>query len=258
MGLLSEVLVTKSAICSLKITDSKGTWKQPEREQTTFFCVISTWKWKVQIRALACICWSLHKQCSYQNWNYKYHICGILLLSSCSVCNVNVCFWKCLGWGASGIFTSCYFPKSVNEVISSSGLNTFLPLLNVSISNHHAFWEKQSLVLSSKQMNNELAVFKFPFKALIYIFFHVVTPEPSSVGSGALYSETVQSKWQQDNSISQSTLHISADADTLNCTVCWLKNLEWVSVYFPPLEKTFHLNWGERKCCFPQIISCRK
>lgn len=37
MGLLSEVLVTKSAICLLKITDSKGTWEQPEREQTTFF-----------------------------------------------------------------------------------------------------------------------------------------------------------------------------------------------------------------------------
>lgn len=170
MGPHSEVLVTKSAVCLLKITDLKGTWEKSEREQTIFFIIISTWKWKVQIRTLACICWSLHKQCSHHNWNYKYHVCEILLLSSCSVSNASACFRKCLGWGASGIFTCCYFPTSDNQVISSSGFNISLPLLNGSISNHQAFWEKQSLVFSFKQMNNKLVTFKFPFKALPHIF----------------------------------------------------------------------------------------
>lgn len=131
--------------CCLLVKNNWLTWKVPGSSQREnkqiLFIIISTWKWKVQIRALACICWSLHKQSSYHNWNYKYHICEILLLPSCSVCNVNACFWNCLGWGASGIFTCCYFPTSVREVISSSGFNTFLPLLNVCINNHQAFWK---------------------------------------------------------------------------------------------------------------------
>lgn len=69
---------------------------------------------------------------------------------------------------------------------SSSAFNTSLPLLTVSISNHQAFWEKQLLVFSSKQMNNKLAVFKFPLKPLPSISFAMVTPEPNSVGSGAV------------------------------------------------------------------------
>lgn len=61
-----------------------------------------------------------------------------------------------------------------------------------------------------------LAVFKFPFKPLSPTFFHMVTPEPNSIGSRALRNETLQSKWYQNDSVSQSILQTDGEAGTRN------------------------------------------
>jgi len=61
-----------------------------------------------------------------------------------------------------------------------------------------------------------LAVFKSPFKLLSYTFFHMVAPEPNSIGSRVLYNETVQSKWYQNDCVSQPVLQTNGEAGTLN------------------------------------------
>lgn len=79
----SELRVTKRTVCLLKMNDWLEKYLGAARERTNiFFILISKWKWKVQIRALASIGWSLHKGCSHHNWNHTYHICEFFLLSS--------------------------------------------------------------------------------------------------------------------------------------------------------------------------------